>query len=203
VFRIGEIGSPDPDADAVAGARYAAQAVEHGADDAFALAVYGHAQSFLLHDFDKAKVVLERAIAAGPSSAMAWTMASATSGFLGDGPAAVRQGEQGVRLSPLDARSFWHEGLLGQAHYVNGDYEQALEWARGAVSRNGLIRFNQRLLIVTLDALGRREEAAEAARRLLHIQPDFGISAYARRCPFRGAALETWLGHLRSAGLPD
>ena len=86
VFRIGEIGSPDPDGDAIAGARYATEAIERGGDDAFALAVYGHVQSFLLHDFEKARIVLERAIAAGPSSAMAWTMASATSGFLGDGP---------------------------------------------------------------------------------------------------------------------
>lgn len=203
VFRIGEIGSPDPDGDAIAGAKYAAEAIARGGDDAFALAVHGHVQSFLLGDFHKAKMVLQRAIAAGPSSAMAWTMASATSGFLGDGATAVRQGEQGVRLSPLDARSFWHEGLLGQAHYVNGDYEQALEWVRSAVSRNELIRFNQRLLIVTLSALGRSEEAAQAARRYLHIQPDFRVSSYARRCPFRGAALETWLGHLRSAGLPD
>jgi adenylate cyclase len=203
VFRIGEIGSSDPDADAVAGARYAAQGVELGGDDAFALAVYTHAQSFLLHDLDKGREVSGRAIAAGPSSAMAWTMASATSGFLGDGPEAVRQGEQGVRLSPLDARSFWHEGLLGQAHYVNGDHEQALEWALSALNRNGLIRFNHRLLIATLDALGRGREAAEAARRFLQIQPDFHVSSYARRCPFRAAALEAWLGHLRSAGLPE
>jgi adenylate cyclase len=203
VFRIGEIGSPDPDGDAIAGAMYATEAIERGGDDAFALAMYGHVLSFLLHDFHKAKEILERAIEAGPSSAMAWTMASATSGFLGDGPSAVRQGEQGVRLSPLDARSFWHEGLLGQAYYVNGEYKQALEWARSAVSRNELIRFNQRLLIVTLDALGRREEAAQAARRFLQIQPEFRISSYATRCPFRDAALETWLGHLRSAGLPD
>ncbi len=203
VFRIGEIGSSDPDADAVAGARYAARGVELGGDDAFALAVYTHAQSFLLHDLDKGREVSGRAIAAGPSSAMAWTMASATSGFLGDGPEAVSQGEQGVRLSPLDARSFWHEGLLGQAHYVNGDYEQALEWALSALNRNGLIRFNHRLLIATLDALGRGREAAEAARRFLQIQPDFHVSSYARRCPFRAAALEAWLGHLRAAGLPE
>jgi adenylate cyclase len=203
VFRIGEIGSSDPDADAVAGARYAAQGVELGGDDAFALAVYAHAQSFLLHDLDKGREVAGRAIAAGPSSAMAWTMASATSGFLGDGPEAVSQGEQGVRLSPLDARSFWHEGLLGQAHYVNGDYEQALEWALSALNRNGLIRFNHRLLIATLDALGRGREAAEAARRFLQMQPDFHVSTYARRCPFRATALEAWLGHLRSAGLPE
>jgi adenylate cyclase len=203
VFRIGEIGSPDPDGDAVAGAKYAARGVELAGNDAFALSVHAHAQSFLLHDLEKGREAAERAIAAGPSSAMAWTMASATSGFLGDGPAAVRQGEQGVRLSPLDSRSFWHEGLLGQAHYVNGDYEQALEWVRSALGRNELVRFNQRLLIVTLDALGRREEAAQAAQHFLELQPNFRVSSYAKRCPFLGAALETWLGHLRSAGLPD
>jgi len=93
--------------------------------------------------------------------------------------------------------------LLGQALYVNGDYEQALEWVRSAVSRNDLVRFNQRLLIVTLSALGRREEAGEAARHLMQIQPDFRLSTYVTRCPFRGTALETWLGHLRSAGLAD
>ena len=107
-----------------------------------------------------------------------------------------------MRLSPLDARSFWHEGLLAQAHYVAGDYDQALEWVRSALGRNELIRFNHRLLIATLDAQGRRGEAAEAARRFLELQPNFRISAYGRRCPFRGAALEAWLGHLRSAGLP-
>jgi adenylate cyclase len=204
VFRIGEIGSPDPDGDAAAGARYATEAVERGGDDdALALAVSGHVLSFLLHDFNRARAVLDRAIAASPSSAMAWSMASATSGFLDDGPTAVRQGEQGVRLSPLDARSFWHEGLLGQAHYVNGDFEQALEWARSSVGRNGLIRFTQRLLIATLGALGRRDEAAEAARRYLQAEPDFHLLSYKKRCPFRGAALEAWLGHLRSAGLPD
>jgi adenylate cyclase len=203
VFRIGEIGSSDPDADSIAGAQYATQGVERGGDDAFALAVYAHAQSFLLHNLEKGRDVAERAIAAGPSSAMAWTMASATSGFLGDGAAAVRQGEQGVRLSPLDARSFWHEGLLAQAHYVAGDYDQALEWVRSALGRNELIRFNHRLLIATLAAQGRHGEAAEASRRFLELQPTFQLSAYGRRCPFRGPALEAWLGHLRSAGLPE
>ena len=72
---------------------------------------------------------------------------------------------------------------------------------RGQPQRAGPL--HQRLLIVTLGALGRGEEAGDAARRLMQIQPDFRLSSYSRRCPFRGSALETWLGHLRSAGLPD
>jgi len=49
----------------------------------------------------------------------------------------------------------------------------------------------------------RSEEAAQAALRFVQMQPDFRLATYAKRCPFRGAALQTWLGHLRTAGLPD
>jgi adenylate cyclase len=203
VFRVGEIGSDDPEADATAGARYAASAIERDGNDALALALFGHVQSFLLHDFKKAMRFLERAVEAGPSSAMAWTMSSATHGYVGDGPTAVKHAEQGVRLSPVDACTFWHEGILGQSHYVNGNHEQALAWTRSAIGRNESIRFTRRTLIATLSALGKNEEAAHEARHLLRLQPEFRLGQYAKRCPFQEPILATWIAHLRSAGLPD
>jgi adenylate cyclase len=203
ILRVGEIGSTDPVADAEAGAQHAAAAIERDPNDALALAIYGHVQSFLLKRYDRAVSYLDRALEAGPSSAMAWSMSSATCGFIGDGPTAVKRAEQGVRLSPLDAVTFWHEGLLAQAHYVNGDYEQAVNWAYSAIGRNGSIRFIYRTLITTLVALGRSQEASAAARRLMQLQPEFRISVYAKNCAFQGAVLKDWLARLRSAGLPD
>ena len=90
IFRVGEIGSSDPEADGAAGARYAAAAIERDPNDALALAIYGHVQSYLLKRYDRAISYLERALQAGPSSAMAWTMSSATRGFIGEGPVAVQ-----------------------------------------------------------------------------------------------------------------
>ncbi len=203
VFRVGEIGSMDPDADAAAGASYAAAAIERDPNDAQALAMYGHVQSFLLKDYARATLFLERALAAGPSCALAWTMSSATRGYVGDGARAVQQGEQGVRLSPLDAQLFWHEGILAQGHFVNGDFDQALAWARSSVGRNPSIRFATRTLIASLAALGRAADAAAAAAQLLRLQPEFRMSIYAKRCPFQGPTLATWIGSLRAAGLPD
>jgi adenylate cyclase len=202
VFRVGEIGSADP-ADAAAGAQYAAEAIELNPNDALALAIYGHVQSFLLRNYERAISFLDRALAAGPSSAMAWTMSSATCGYIGDGATAVQRAEQGVRLSPLDARTFWHEGILANAHYINGNYEEAVAWARNAIGRNDSIRFTIRTLIASLAALGRADEAAQAARHLLRVQPDFRLGAYAKRCPFRDSILDKWIARLRSAGLPD
>ena len=203
IFHVGEIGSSDFDADAAAGASLAAAAIERDRNDALALSIYGHVQSFLLRDYRSAASLLDRAIDAGPSLAMAWTMNSANCGYIGDGKAAVERGEKGVRLSPLDALTFWHEGLLAQAHYVDGNYEEALEWARSAVARNESIRFNVRTLIATLAALGRRDEAAQSTRHLLRIQPKFRLGAYVKWCPFQNTALDTWIARLRSAGLPE
>ena len=52
-------------------------------------------------------------------------MSSATCGYIGNGPLAIERAERGVRLAPQDAYRFWHEAVLGQAHYINGNYDEA------------------------------------------------------------------------------
>jgi adenylate cyclase len=203
VFRVGEMGSSDPRADAAAGVSHAATALELDSHDAQILAISGHVHSYFLRDYSSAISLFDRAIAAGPSSALAWSMSSATRGYIGDGKTAVQHGEQAVRLSPLDERLYWQEGLLAQAHYVDGNYDEALEWARSAVARNESIRFTSRTLIATLAALGREDEAAAAAQHLLRMQPDFRLGPYSKNCPFQPPILDTWLARLRSAGLPE
>jgi tetratricopeptide (TPR) repeat protein len=203
IFRVGETASPDPESDAASAMAHAEAALERDGSDPLSLAICGHVQAFLRKDYRKALSTLDQAIAAGPSSAMAWTMSSCTRGYVGDGPTAVQHAEQGVRLSPLDARLFWHEGVLAQAHYVNGNYEQALEWGRSVFERNGSKQFNLRTMIATLVALGRLDEAEQTAQYLLRLQPDFRLGSYAKRCPFPSPILDAWLSRLRSAGLPE
>src|SRR5260370_16843227 len=87
-------------------------------------------QSLLLKDYDTAVEYLDRALAAGPSCALAWTMSSATCGYLGQGAIAVLRAEHGLRLSPLDSHVFFHEHILSQAHYINGNCHQALACPR-------------------------------------------------------------------------
>jgi hypothetical protein len=74
-------------------------------------------------------------------------MSSAARGYIGDGATAIHHAEMGVRLSPLDERLSWHEGLLARAHWIDGSYEEALDWIRSAVERNESARFNLRTLI--------------------------------------------------------
>ncbi len=203
IFRVGEGWSPDPDADALEAARAARAALDRDGNDAMALAIYGHVQSFLLHDYQTATAYLDRAVEVGPNCALAWTMSSITCGFAGDGPMAVDRAELGLRLAPLDGHVFLHEGALAQAHYVNGDYEAALAWARKSSTHRPSALFNLRLLTASLIALGRTAEGGRVAAELLRVHPSFRLALYARRCPFRGATLATWLDRLRKAGLPE
>jgi adenylate cyclase len=203
IFRVGEGWSTDPDADAEEAARVARAAIEREGNDALALAIFGHVQSFLLRDFNAADAVLNRAIDVGPNCAVAWAMSSVTRGYLGDGANAVARAEHGLRLSPLDAHVFWHEGVLAQAHYINGDYQAAVAWARRATAHNPSTMFSLRVLAASLAALGLQLDSRRVARELLRRQPKFRLSTYAPSCPFTGATLDAWIDRLRLAGLPE
>jgi adenylate cyclase len=203
MFRIGQGWSPDERADVAEAERTAAAAIERDPDDALALAIYGHVQSFLKKDYDTAVEYLDRAIAAGPSCALAWTMSSATCGYLGQGATAVLRAEHGLRLSPLDSHVFFHEHILSQAHYINGNYDEAIAWARKAAQHNGRLTSNLRILAAGLVAVGKAEEAAVVARQLLAVEPRFGLRAFAARTPLRGPVRDTFVERLRAAGLPD
>jgi adenylate cyclase len=203
IFHVGEGRSTDPEADNREAARLAEIAMGLNENDPWALAIYGHVQSFLLRDYDRAMLFLDRAIEAGPSAAIAWTMSSATCGYIGNGPLAVERAARGVRLAPQDAYRFWHEAVLGQAHYINGNYDEAAVWARRAVGRNRAMAFSLRLLTASLVALGKTDEAIITGRHLLQLLPGFRMSHYARLCPFRGKTLTVWLERLRQGGLPE
>jgi adenylate cyclase len=115
----------------------------------------------------------------------------------------VETAKRGLRHSPLDTRVFWPEAILGQAFYVDGNYEQAVYWTKKALSHAPTAIFNLRTLTASLVALGKPDEARWIADRLLRILPDFRLGPYIANCPFRGENLTTWISRLREAGLPD
>ena len=172
-------------------------------NDALALAIHGHVQAFLLKDYATARHFLDRAKAAGPSSAMAWTMSAATHGYRRRGRRGRGRGRARAAPFPRRPLHFWHEGILANAHYVAGDYGQAVNWARSAVAQNPSIRFTLRTLVASLGAAGHMDEARRAADHLLGLQPEFRLRRYAQVCPFVPGILEGWIGRLREAGLPD
>ncbi|WP_312011646.1 MULTISPECIES: adenylate/guanylate cyclase domain-containing protein [unclassified Bradyrhizobium] len=195
----GAEGGPD----AAESARLAAAAVDRAPADGFALAVLGHTKALLFKDYDAALDLFDRALSASPGNAMAWTLSSGVYGYLEEGRSAITRAEQGLRLSPADTQAYFYLMFLGQAHYISGNFDEAVVWARKTAALNGRLSANLRVLAAAYVASGRGAEARAVAKTLLEIQPRFQLSAYSERCPFREGLRERFIDHLRQAGLPD
>jgi DNA-binding NtrC family response regulator/TolB-like protein/Tfp pilus assembly protein PilF len=202
-IQVGQGWSADIAADSAAVLRLATAAIARDSFDAMALALCGHSKSILRYEFEEAMVLFDRAIAASPSSAIAWTRSSPTYAYIGDPAEAIRRVEQGLRLSPLDPHIFLPHTGLNLAHYVAGEYDEASRWGWKAREENPQYTANLRLLAASLAAAGKMSEALEIGRALLTADPAFQVArfvdGYAIRDPDRRDRLAQ---HLRQAGLP-
>ena len=201
--RVGQGWSPDPAADQAEVLRRASAALERDSFDPMALAMCGHAKSILLYEFDEAITLFDRAIAASPSSAVAWMRSSPTYSYIGNAREAIRRAEQGLRLSPRDPHIVYTYTILAFGYYVAGEHDAAIQWGRKAREENPRFTANLRILAASLAASGQVDEALEVSRALLAVEPEFKVgrfvSRYAIRDPDRRDRLA---GHLRLAGLP-
>lgn len=204
IFRVGQRWSPDPEADAREAARLAEMAATYDSGNALALALHGHAQAWLLRHYNKGQELFRQALDCNPSCAMAWTLSSCTSSYLGDGAEAVSRAEQGLRLSPYDTFGFYSQGALTIAHYADEAHEKAVDSGRRGAALNPSYGSNLRFLTASLVALERMDEARATAGALMQVQPSFRLASYAPTCPFSAPqARDLFISRLRDAGLPD
>ena len=203
IHNIAQGWTNDQKADSLEAARLAAAAADRDPADGFALAVHGHIKSFLFRDYDTAIGIFDRALAAAPGNAMAWSFSSGAFSYKGDGRTGIERAEHGLRLSPVDTQAYYYLNFLALAHYVAGSSEEAVIWARKAVSLNPQLCALLRVLIVSLVANGQEEEARQVGRMLLSAQPRFSVSRYAELCPYYGDIGMMFLKRLRAAGLPE
>jgi TolB-like protein len=204
ILRVGQGWSVRMEEDADRAAALSAEAMERDKYDALALALYGHAQSWLHRRFETGMAFLDRSIAACPSSAMAWCLSSCTCSYIGRGELAVERGEHALRLSPLDQYAFWYTSALTLANYVNGSFDRAIEYGRQSFGHKRTYTANLRFLIVSLVASARLAEARQFGAELMVAEPHFNLHDYAPRCPLQGLAdVALFIDRLRQAGLPE
>ena len=202
-LRVGQGLSDNPAADVAAVDRFARTAVENDATNGRALAFHGHSQAYLWRDYDAALGLFDRALEASPNDSATWTWSSPTLAYTGDGTAAIRHAERGLRLSPRDRFIFRSYAALCLAHYTHGDHEAAVHWGRLAAQANPAYTSNLRVTAAALVALGRTTEAHGWARQVLASQPDFTVRKLMERHPYRDRDRRQRLGkQLIAAGLP-
>jgi adenylate cyclase len=196
--------SPDPLADTKEAERLSRLALTLDRFDPLALSLCGHIRSWLFHDYDHAIELFDRALAANPSSAIAWLRSSATFSYIGETREARRRVDIGLRLSPYDAHVFFSYGLVALSSYAAGDYEDAVLWGRRSMALNPRFVGNIRFLVASLAASGRIEEARQVGQDLLRLNPKFSARSFAVGHAFKDGDKRRLFGeHLVKAGLPE
>jgi adenylate cyclase len=202
-IRINQGLSPEPDADYKEAERLSRLALTMDRFDPHALSLAGHVRSILFRDFDQAIELFDRAIAANPSSAIAWLRSSATFSYIGETREARRRAEIGLRLSPYDVHVFYSYAIQALASYAAEDYADTAHWARRSTALNPRFTANLRFLAASLAATGQVEEARRVADLLLQVNPNFSVLRFAEGHAFKDPAKrQRFAEHLIQAGLP-
>jgi adenylate cyclase len=128
-----------------------------------------------------------------------FALALAYAGKAQEGIAFLRTHIQLDPFQPLD--SF---GFLGHAHYMLGNYPQAVAALAVYPSRAPAVRILPLWLAASYAQAGEMEHARAEARQVLRLEPVFTIAAWARTAVYqRGEDLEHLCAGLRKAGLPQ
>lgn len=203
-MRIGQGWSEDPHSDHMHAAAEAKAAIALDRRNALALATYGHVIAFTERDYDVAIHYLDRAAAAGPNNALVRALRSVTLSFLGDSAGALAEAEKALRLSPFDEQLFQFYSFLALAHYVAGNYEESVRWARRSLSENPHYTNTLKVLAIAHAGAGQLDLARLAAKQLVGKDPTFSPSQYLTgAAPFRESErVERLVEHFRLAGMP-
>ncbi|HKA65285.1 MAG TPA: adenylate/guanylate cyclase domain-containing protein [Methyloceanibacter sp.] len=190
------------DENRAAAIRHGHGAVEHGRDDATALALGAFAIAMVEHDRVTAFEAFERALALSPSCSFALSLGSVALAWGGEAERAIEWAERGLRLSPVDRLDYIAYHGLAVGHFLRGRYEEAASAARRSIQSSPGFSVSHGLLAAPLAKLGRMEEARAAAKRVLELQPSFSAigfcSALALPTALAKPIVEAW----REAGLP-
>jgi tetratricopeptide (TPR) repeat protein len=176
----------------------AQKAVALDPNDAGAHCVHG----FLLtdeHRWKEAEAEFATALKLDSNNADAWAMRSELMVLSGQPADALADIQKALRLNPHPPG--WYYWLLGQAQYLDHQYDRAVQSLR----REETYRMpSRRTLAASLAQLGRLDEARREAQMFLTSNPHFTIRQWVETQPFRDeAACQHFVDGYRKAGLPE
>ena len=98
-----------------------------------------------------------------------------------------------THMSPREAFTSFFFAPVGAAHYLSGEYDEAIRAARQAVQLRPGHMAGYRILAASLAQAGRLEEAREVMKALTHLQPGISVSWIKRSVPYTDRPMESSL----------
>ena len=203
IFLVGQGWADNPQEAMETAGELASRAVALDPADARGLTIAGHVQAYLHRRHDQAIALHERALSINPNLPMAWVFSGAAHGYAGRHAEAIRRIERYRRLSPMDPHAFLFETGLMTPHILRGELAEAVRIGEAVIAMQPRLTAAWKPYAVALALLGREEEAREAGRRLLALEPGFTVAGFLATTPYiRPQDLEILAEGLTRAGLP-
>jgi DNA-binding SARP family transcriptional activator/TolB-like protein len=202
-IRMAQGWSPDPAYDQGQLERTVRTAIELGEENGRPLAMFGHNCTIFHRNYEEAIRLIDRGVEISPNDAETIMWSGPTLAFVGRADEAIDRAERALALSPGDPYLFRYEHFLGIAHYAAGHFEDAAKWGERSYGRNTSYTSNLRMTSAALAASGNADRAHYFADKVLESEPNFKISDFLPRQPFRDDAVrKDYAKHLKAAGLP-
>jgi TolB-like protein/Tfp pilus assembly protein PilF len=149
--------------------------------------------------WDEAEAEFAVALELDPNNADAWAMLSELMTLSGRPTDALADIQKALRLNPHPPG--WYYWFLGQAQYLDRQYDKAVQTLRREETYRSPSR---RTLAASLAQLGRLDEARHEAAMFMATNPHFTIRNWVESQPFRDqAACERLVEGYRKAGLSE
>lgn len=204
MFLVGQGWADDPMAAMEEAGQHAERAVLLDPFDARGLTIAGHVRAFLHRRLREAIALHERALSLNPNLAMAWALSAIAYAYMGDPEEAERRNTRYKQLSPLDPHAFFFDGFFTVIHLLKRDFEAAIVAGRAVTEMNPALSAGYKPYLAALGHLGRTQEAEEARRRLMAIEPDFTVERFLHVTPLeRESDRELYARGLRLAGIRE
>lgn len=203
ILSIAQGWSTDVAGDKQTAADCTARALDINPSCSFSLAIDGMIQNDKTRDFSIASARFRDALQINPNNAFAWLLNARLHAFVGNGADAVKCADRACSLSPLDPHRYFFDNLAATAHVANGDYAKGLKLAERSLAANNRHASGHRVRVVTLELLGRRDEAQTAAKQLLRLEPGLTVKSYLdshSAADFPNGRI--WADALQRAGVP-
>jgi len=160
------------------------------------------AEAYLFRgDYHRGRREAQIALQSNPNATVSYFVLGAANLFSGDPAAAIESSETSIELDPIGISAFASHAIAGGAHFVLGEYDEAIVHARDALTMRGGYLHARVVLTASLAKSGAIGEAQAEAAEILRISPDFTIDLINQ--PYQPEHLAALIDGLRLAGLED